>query len=187
MIGHIFGHFLDRPFSPIIKGARINPNLLTIAGFSITVIAALVIPVSLILGGLLILLGALFDIFDGIVARVNGKTTKFGAFLDSLLDRYSDAFIFLSIAWYFFERADNTGVFFCIATMVGALLVSYARARAEGLGINCNAGIMERPERIILLIIAMLTGWVKPIMAGMFVLTHLTVIQRSYVVWRAKE
>lgn len=185
MIGHIFGHFLDRPFSPIIKGARINPNLLTIAGFSITVIAALVIPVSLILGGLLILLGALFDIFDGIVARVNGKTTKFGAFLDSLLDRYSDAFIFLSIAWYFFERADNTGVFFCIATMVGALLVSYARARAEGLGIDCKAGIMERPERMILLIIAALTGWVKPIIAVMFILTHITVVQRSYVVWRA--
>lgn len=187
MIGHLFGHFLDRPLLPLVKGSRINPNLLTVAGFLITVIAALVIPVSLVLGGLLILLGALFDIFDGIVARVNGKTTKFGGFLDSLLDRYSDAFIFLSLAWYFFERGDNAGVFLCIVTMVGALLVSYARARAEGLGIDCKAGIMERPERMVLLIIAALTGWVKPIMAGMFVLTHITVVQRSYVVWRADK
>lgn len=185
MIGNIFGHFLDRPFSPILKGLRVNPNLLTVTGFFITVIAALVVPVNLRLGGLLILLGALFDIFDGVVARVNGKTTEFGAFLDSLLDRYSDAFIFLSFAWYYFKRGDNTGIFLCIATMVGALLVSYARARAEGLGINCKAGIMERPERMVLLILAALTGWVKPIMAVMFVLTHITVVQRSYVVWRA--
>lgn len=187
MISYKFGHILDRPLFPIAKGIKLNPNLLTVTGFLITAIAAVVIPMNLRLGGLLILFGAFFDVLDGVVARVNGRTTKFGAFLDSLLDRYSDAFIFLSIAWYFSERGDYTGVSLSIGTMVGALLVSYARARGEGLGIDSQEGLMERPERIILLIFATLTGWLKPVLWIMLILTHLTVVQRSYKVWYARK
>jgi phosphatidylglycerophosphate synthase len=121
---------------------------------------------------------------DGVLARVNGRATSFGAFLDSLLDRYSDAFIFLSLAWYLGGRGDQAGALLSIGTMLGALLVSYARARGEGLGIDNHDGIMERPERIILLIVAALTGWVVPILWVMFVLTHVTVVQRSYAVWK---
>ena len=92
MICSRFGHFLDRPLTPLIKKIQLNPNTLTITGFVITAIAAFVIPHNLKLGGLLILAGGLFDALDGIVARVQNKTTRFGAFLDSVLDRYSDAF-----------------------------------------------------------------------------------------------
>jgi phosphatidylglycerophosphate synthase len=182
-----FGHFLDKPLAPVARKFTFNPNILTVAGFVITTIAALTIPASPRLGGLLVLLGGVCDMCDGILARVNGRATSFGAFLDSLLDRYSDAFLFLAIAWYLAGKGDHTGAFLSIGTMVGALLVSYARARGEGLGINSHAGIMERPERIILLITATFTGWFTPVLWVMFVLTHVTVAQRTYIVWKAKR
>lgn len=187
MLSARLGHFLDKPLGPFARKITIHPNVLTIAGFFITVMAALVIPANLRLGGLLILLGGICDLGDGILARTNGRVSNFGAFLDSLLDRYSDSFLFLSVAWYLGGRGDHTGAFLSIGTMVGAFLVSYARARGEGLGIQSQVGIMERPERIILLIVATITGWLTSVLWVMFVLTHVTVIQRAYVVWKAEQ
>lgn len=184
MLSAKLGHFLDRPLSPLIKRIPLNPNILTITGFMITAFAALILPHNLKLGGLLILVGSLFDMLDGIVARINNKATRFGAFLDSVLDRYSDAFLFLSITWYLAERGNHTGAFLSLGTLVGAFLISYARARAEGLGETCHTGIMERPERLILLIFATLTGWLAPVLWIMLILTHITVVQRVYHVWR---
>jgi len=182
-----FGHFLDKPLSPLIKKIHLNPNILTIAGFVVTCVAALVIPYNLKLGGMLILSGGLFDMLDGVIARVNERTTKFGAFLDSVLDRYADAFIFLSLSWYFASEGNQTGVILSLGTLVGAFLISYARARAEGLGESGHTGIMERPERIILLAFAALTGWLIPVLWIMLILTHFTVIQRVYHVWKAMK
>lgn len=184
MIGAKLGYFLDAPLSPILKRIKIHPNIFTITGFIITAIAALVIPYNIKLGGFLILIGGLFDMLDGIAARVNNRATRFGAFLDSLLDRYADAFLFLSVAWHLASKGEHNGAFLSLGTLVGAFLISYARARAEGLGESCSTGIMERPERIILLILATLTGWFTPILWIMFVLTHVTVIQRAYHVWK---
>ncbi|MGD0885451.1 MAG: CDP-alcohol phosphatidyltransferase family protein [Thermodesulfovibrionales bacterium] len=187
MISYKLGHFLDGPLAPFARRVTIHPNILTVGGFVITTIAAVVIPLSLTAGGLLILLGGICDLFDGVLARVNGRCTRFGAFLDSLLDRYSDAFVLLSIAWYLAGKGDHTGTLLSIGTMVGALLVSYARARGESLGISSQAGLMERSERIFLLIFALLTGWLVPVLWILFVLTHVTVVQRSYSVWRVRE
>ena len=94
---------------------------------------------------------------------------------------------FLSISWYLAAQGSHTGSFLSIGTLVGAFLISYARARAEGLGQDCHTGIMERPERIILLIFATLTGWIVPVLWVMLVLTHVTVIQRVYHVWKAMK
>ncbi len=185
MISARLGHFLDEPLASLARRISIHPNALTAAGFVITTIAALAIQSNMRLGGVLILVGGLCDMLDGVVARVNGRATSFGAFLDSLLDRYSDAFLFLSIAWHLAGRGDHEGAFLSVGTMVGALIVSYARARGEGLGINSHVGIMERPERIILLILGTITGWLVPVLWAMFVLTHITVFQRTYAVWRA--
>ena len=184
MINSVLGHFLDRPLLPMAKRIRVNPNLLTITGFIITLAAAFVLPLNLRIGGLLILAGCLFDTLDGAVARTNKKTTKFGAFLDSLLDRVSDVLIFLSIAWHLAENGDKVGALLSLGTMVGAFLVSYARARSEGLGIDNREGLMERPERIILIIVGTLTGWLKLILWLMVMLTYFTVLQRSYKVWK---
>ena len=182
MLSNRFGHFLDKPLSSLAKKLNINPNSITVAGFIVTVIAAIILTRDLFAGGLLIILGALFDVFDGVVARVNNRATEFGAFLDSVLDRYSDAFLFLGFAWYFLENDSPAGAYLSIGTMAGALIISYARARAEGLGKSCHTGLMERPERIILMSFGALTGLVLPVMWIMFVLTHVTVIQRIYYV-----
>jgi phosphatidylglycerophosphate synthase len=181
------GHFLDAPFSQFAKRIPLSPNALSIIGFLITTFAALIIPNNLRLGGILILVGGMFDFFDGIVARTQGRVTQFGAFLDSVLDRYSDAFLFIAISWYFIRKDDLAGAYLSLGTLVGAFLISYARARAEGLGESCHTGIMERPERIILLSFATITGWVIPVLWVMLVLTHITVIQRIYHVWKAME
>lgn len=184
MISAKFGHFLDKPFTPIAKRISISPNILTITGFLITVLAALSIPYSLLSGGLLILLGGFFDMFDGIVARINGKSTKFGALLDSTLDRYSDSFIFIAVAWYFFDKNNLAGVVLAVLSLVGALLISYVRARAESIDIECNIGLMERPERVVLLAIGCITEWLFVIIIILALLTHATVIQRLWHVYR---
>jgi phosphatidylglycerophosphate synthase len=178
------GHFLDTPLNQIARRIPLSPNTLTIVGFLITVIAAFVIPQNIRLGGILILIGGVLDILDGAVARTKGQTTQFGAFLDSVLDRYSDAFLFLALAWYLAERGSHEGAFLSLGTLVGAFLISYTRARAEGLGKTCHTGIMERSERIILLAFAAITGWLLPILWIMLILTHITVLQRIYHVWR---
>lgn len=184
MLSAKLGHFLDTPLSQIAKRIPLSPNALTIVGFLITAVAAFMIPQSIRLGGILILIGGIFDVFDGVVARTRGQITHFGAFLDSVLDRYSDAFLFLAISWYFVEKGNPTGAYLSLGTLVGAFLISYSRARAEGLGKSCYTGIMERPERIILLAFATITGWLLPVLWIMLVLTHITVLQRVYHVWK---
>lgn len=184
MLSAKLGHFLDTPLSHIAKRIPFSPNTLTFTGFLITVSAAIIIPISIRLGGILILIGGIFDVIDGVVARTRGKATKFGAFLDSVLDRYSDAFLFLALSWYFIAKSNLIGVYLSLGTLVGAFLISYARARAEGIGESCHTGIMERPERIILLAFAAITGWLLPILWIMLILTHITVFQRIYHVWR---
>ncbi len=184
MISAKLGHFLDKPLGPFVRRIPVSPNFLTVTGFFITVIAALYIPYNPRIGGALILIGAIFDMLDGISARTKGSATKFGAFLDSVLDRYSDAFLFLSIAYYLASKGNHVGAFLSLGTLVGAFVISYARARAEGIGETCHTGIMERPERIVLLIFATITGWFVPVLWVMLILTHITVVQRMYYVWR---
>lgn len=184
MLSAKLGHFLDTPLSQITKRIPLSPNALTIGGFLITVVAAFMIPQNIRLGGILILIGGIFDVFDGVVARTRGRITQFGAFLDSVLDRYSDAFLFLAVSWYFIEKGNLTGAYLSLGTLVGAFLISYSRARAEGLGKSCYTGIMERPERIILLSFAAITGWLLPVLWIMLILTHITALQRVYHVWK---
>jgi phosphatidylglycerophosphate synthase len=178
MLSNYLGHILDRPLAPLARKITLNPNLVTITGFLITTLAAITLTRDLFWGGVLILAGGLFDMLDGIIARVNNRVTSFGAFLDSVLDRYSDSFLLIAFAWFFLKNNSISGAILSIGTLVGSLIISYARARAEGLGKNCQTGIMERPERIILLIFAALTGLVLPVMWILFVFTHVTVVQR---------
>ncbi len=185
MISARLGHFLDKPLAPIAKRIPVNPNLISITGFLVTVAAAASIPESLTTGGVLILAGGAFDVLDGIVARANGRTTAFGAFLDSTLDRYSDSFIFLAIAWHFFARGNLGGTALTLGSLIGALLVSYVRARAEGLDLECKVGLMERPERVVLIAAGCIAGGLYYIVMALFVLSHITVVQRILHVYRA--
>lgn len=184
MLSAKLGHILDAPLSTIARRIPVSPNILTVTGFLVTIAAAFIIPHNLRLGGVLILIGGTFDMLDGITARTTGRVTKYGAFLDSVLDRYSDAALFLAFAWYLAGNNHHTGAFLSLGTLVGAFLISYVRARAEGLGESCHIGMLERPERIILLIVAAITGWMIPILWIMLILTHITVVQRIIHVWK---
>jgi phosphatidylglycerophosphate synthase len=184
MFGAWLGHFLDRPLEPFAKRISLNPNVITVAGFLVTALGSLVIARHLRLGGFVIALGSLMDMFDGIVARTQGRETRFGAFLDSLLDRFADAFIFLGLAWCLGGTGDHSGALLALGTMVGAFVISYAKARAESLGQECETGIMERPERVVMVVFGAITGWIIPVLWIMLVLTYLTVLQRVYHVWR---
>ncbi len=184
MIGEKFGHVFDRPLKKVAGMITLAPNTLTVTGFVITMAACYALVSNLYIGGILVLLGGVFDILDGVVARVNHKTSRFGAFLDSVLDRYSDALILLAVAWNLANQRNYPGVALCLLTMVGAFLISYSRARAEGLGESCNYGLMERPERIVLISIGAISGYIIPVLWILVILTHVTVVQRIYFVWR---
>lgn len=156
MISAKLGHFLDRPLRSLVLGTRVSPSVITVAGFVVTVVAAILIPWKIRVGAMFIIAGGLFDAMDGVVARVNGRISDGGAFLDSVLDRFSDAFLFVGVSVYFIRSEDVLHAFIAILALIGSFGVSYARARAEGLGYRCSVGLMERTERVIVLVVGCL-------------------------------
>lgn len=182
MIGEKFGHFLDKPLTPLAKAFPINPNIITFIGMLITSSSFFIIPINLFLGGIFILAGGAFDLLDGILARVNKRVTKFGALLDSTLDRIADGFIFVGITWYFFRIRDIDAFIITLLCMIASFLISYVRARSEGLGIPCKIGIIERPERLILLAFGCLTSFLYHTLLLLTLLSWITVFQRIFFI-----
>ena len=184
MIGNKIGHRLDPCINSVLKktlGNHGNPNLFTLTGFLATLLASfLIINDSWLLAGLAIILSGLFDLFDGVVARTLGKVTPFGGFLDSVVDRYSDLFLLMSLLIYYLRRGDSNMVILTSFVSIGTAIIPYARSRAEAAHISCDTGLMERAERIILLSVGVLSPWMKPVLWILAVLTHFTVLQRIY-------
>jgi len=176
-----------------VAALHISPNLVSLAGLALTGVAALVIALGpLRWGGVLVLFSGVFDMFDGAVARVQHASSTFGAFLDSTLDRYAEGMVFLGIIIHA-TRAEPAGgtqtavLALAYSAAILSLIISYIRARAEGLGMDCKVGIMERPERVLLLGIGLLLGsevgllWM---LVAFVVLTGITGLQRIFHVWR---
>ena len=178
MLSEKFSHVLDKPLAPIAGALSLNPNTVTILGMIIISSSAFIIPVNLFLGGLVILFGAAFDLMDGVIARINKRKTKFGAFLDSSLDRMGDGFIFFGLCWYFINQEHHLALGVTILGLIASLVISYVRARAESLGTTCSAGIIERPERLILIVFGCLTHLIWPVMIVLTFLSWITVLQR---------
>ncbi|WP_353684175.1 CDP-alcohol phosphatidyltransferase family protein [Thermodesulfovibrio sp. 3907-1M] len=178
MLSEKFSHLLDKPLTPLAKALPVNPNIITFIGMLVTALSGFIIPFNLFLGGIFILAGGAFDLVDGIVARVNGRATRFGALLDSTFDRIADGFIFIGIAWYFFRLNHDIALIIALLCMIASYLISYVRARAEGLGVSCNVGIIERPERLIFLAFGCLTNLIYPVLIILTALSWITVIQR---------
>lgn len=178
MLGEKFSHLLDKPLTPLAKAFPINPNIITFIGMIVTSCSGFIIPFNLFLGGIFILVGGAFDLLDGILARVNGRVTRFGALFDSTLDRIADGFIFLGIAWHFFIIHDTEAFLITLLCMIASYLISYVRARAEGLGVSCDVGIIERPERVVLLALGCLTGFLFYTVVVLTILSWITVGQR---------
>ncbi len=172
-----------------LKATGISPNALTVIGFLLTVLVAVILATgNLLAGGLLLIFAALFDTLDGALARHSQQVTVFGAFLDSIMDRYSEAVtLFALIFFYSASSEGRVNVLLLTATLIGSLLVSYARARAESVNIECKEGFFQRTERIIVLIIGLVTGWMTPVLWVLAIFTNLTAAQRVLDVYRKTQ
>ena len=182
------------PLAQAIVSLGITANMITLFGLLVNLVAAYCLATErLVAAGLLILFGASFDMIDGAVARARTSTNSSGALLDSVIDRYSEAVIFLGALIYFHHLQNFMGVVLVFAAVIGSILVSYVRAKAEGLQIECKVGLMQRPERIILLALGVLVQGLIPeqytflqsegiILFGVFailaVTAHITAIHR---------
>lgn len=165
----------------------VTPNTVTVLGFLFNIVTAAVLATGhLSAGGALLFLSGMFDMLDGALARVTSRQSLFGAFLDSLLDRYSEATILLALILVFTIRHEVPAVLLVYAVAVGSILISYARARAEALGVDCKVGLAPRPERVLILGLGLLFNGFTTIAAliVLAVLTHATAMQRLYHVWQ---
>src|SRR5262245_41586914 len=164
---------------------RVNPNVLTLLGLFINIFAAVLFAKGMFTwAGLVVLFAGLFDMVDGEVARRTGRVTRFGAFFDSVIDRYSDMVLLLGlVVWY--AKVDR--IFYAglvVMSLCGSILTSCCRARAEALIPACKVGFLERPERIVLLVIGALTDRMGAAMWVMAVLSNWTVSQRIWYTWQ---
>lgn len=158
---------------------HIHPNTLTVTGMLISVTAAYALAYGhFAWAGLILIFAGLFDMLDGAVARISNRETAFGAFLDSVLDRYSDMIVLLGLTIYY-GRNDRLPYVVLVGTVImGTVLTSYARARAESLIPKCKVGFLERPERVVLLIIGGLSGRMEAVLWVLAILSNWTVIHR---------
>ena len=184
-------HRLRNLLSPIVDAiARVfvklgfSPSGLTVVGVLLAAVAAgLISQGMLAAGGIMVLIAGVFDMFDGAVARMTDRATKFGAFFDSVMDRVSEAIVLLGLLWFYIEDGEQLGAVLVYVAIAGSTMVSYARARAEGLGIECKGGLMQRPERVASLGIGIIVGqWWEPavliVLGVIAVLTVVTTVQR---------
>lgn len=145
-------HSLAEPVGRIVGKTGVSPNTLTLFGFCVNFgVAWFISQGHFVYGGILILVAGIFDLLDGAVARMTGKVTKFGALLDSTLDRYSEGVVLFGLLWYYASQPSvvyKTECLLIFATIVGSILVSYVRARAEGLSLDAEVGIFRRTMRI---------------------------------------
>jgi CDP-diacylglycerol--glycerol-3-phosphate 3-phosphatidyltransferase len=179
---------LIQPLARLCIRLNISADMLTVSGLVLmAAVGGLLAAGQFILGGVLVLLSAPLDALDGAVARLSGVKSKFGAFLDSTSDRYAEGFILIGLSIYGLSIRNDWIVVLAFAAFWGSLLVSYARARAEGLGVDCKIGLFTRFERFILIILMLFTGWILPGLALMTVLAHVTVVQRLLHVRRALQ
>jgi CDP-diacylglycerol--glycerol-3-phosphate 3-phosphatidyltransferase len=153
--------------------------MLTVAGLGASVGAAVVLATGhFIVGGIIVLAGSSLDMLDGTLARTTNQTSKFGEFLDSILDRLADAAILMGLLAYFVSRGEAQESLIAIAALTGAGAVSYVKARAEGLGLTCDVGLVTRSERIVLLSAGLLADQVLVFLYTVAILSFITAGQR---------
>lgn len=172
----------------IVRGlalSKIHPNVLTFVGLVINIVAAALLAVGRFRAAGFVILGAgIFDMVDGRVARETNQVTRFGGFFDSVLDRYSDLGLLVGLlVWYGSINRPWYVVLTAIA-MTGSVMVSYTRSRAENVIPTCKVGFMERPERVVLVIIGALFDRMAPVLWVIAVLANITVIHRMIFTWQ---
>ncbi len=183
-IGLAFGAIINRIVRWLAL-SRIHPNVLTFIGLVINIGAALLFAMgSFRWAGVVVICAGLFDMVDGRVARATSQVTAFGGFFDSVMDRYSDLALYMGLLVYY---ASINRFFYIVLTaivMTGSVMVSYSRARAENVIPKCKVGFLERPERIVLIILGALGNRMAAVLWVIAVLSNLTVIHRMIYTWQ---
>ena len=173
--------------------SRLTPNAISLTGLALNVVAAvLVFADYFFLGGIAFIVGSVMDTLDGRYSRMSGKGTLFGAFLDSTLDRIEEGIVLAAVAGYFAVQGDDFAAAMCVVAVLGSLMVSYTRARAEALGVECKVGLATRPVRVVILSIGLVFAkgagigdfeLLAPAIYALAALTTFTVFQR---VWHVR-
>src|SRR6195256_805374 len=168
--------------------SRLTPNAISLTGFVLCVVAAVLVAERLFfLAGVVFILGSVCDTLDGRYSRMSGKGSAFGAFLDSTLDRVEEGIVLAAVAAYFSSRGDDLAVAAVVVAVLGSLMVSYTRARAEALGVECKVGLATRPVRVVILSAGLLFArgaslgdfhLLAPAIYALAVLTTFTALQR---------
>jgi len=173
------GTFLWKKIVDFFAAVGINPNVLTVVGFLINMFAAYLFAYGYFRwAAATVILAGIFDLTDGPVARLTKRVTPFGGFFDSVIDRYSDLLLLVGLL-VFYGRINRFWYVALVAiAMIGAVMTSYTRARAENLIASCKVGFLERPERIVLIIIGALTDRMAPVLWVIVVFSNLTVLHR---------
>ena len=175
---------LDRRLMPlcrVLAGFGVRPNQITVTGTLVCLLGAVLVAADqLVLGGLVWLAGSALDMLDGALARCRNQVSRGGAFLDSTLDRISGGVLFTAIAYHFAARGAALEAALTVLALLGALLVSYTRARAEALGAECKVGIITRAERVVLLGLGLCLGLVAPVILLLALLGAVAVAQRIH-------
>lgn len=173
------GRRVSNPVAGLLVRMRLTPTMVSVAGLLLTLgCAYLILEGRLLLAGLVLLLSGACDMLDGAVARLTGQVSTFGGLLDSTLDRASDAVVFcaLSVAYAKDDLMLEAAV--ALAVLIGSFLTSYIRARAEGVGVDCRAGLFTRPERVIVLTVGLVSGYITPVLWVLLGGVYFTVTQR---------
>ena len=174
------------PIARLVSRTGISPNGITVIGFLLMVGVGLVLSQGYLrLAGVLLIVAALFDALDGALARLQDRVTPFGAFFDSTMDRYAEAAVFLGVLVYFLRQGASTEVILTYIAIIGSLMVSYTRARGEGLGVSIRGGLLSRLERMVILVLFLLLNQLAIALWILAPLTNLTALQRIWLTWRA--
>ena len=188
MLSNIIGKICTAILDTLVRGISklgVGPNLLTFFGFLITILSAFYLAQgNFFYAGIVIIFSGIFDMLDGRLARITNNVTRFGAFFDSVLDRYSDMILFLALMIHYIKNQQMIYVLLSGIVMIGAIMTSYTRARAESLVPTCKVGFLERPERLVLLIIGTSFGRMAAVLWVMAVLSNLTVVHRILHTWK---
>lgn len=181
--------YLEQPVTGLLARLGVSPNGLTLLGLVVAGASAYLLSVGLLwAGGIVLLASGVFDLFDGALARATGRASRFGALLDSVVDRVSEMVVLLGLLILYIQSSSAEGLVLVYLALAGSVLVSYLRARAEGLGIECRVGIMTRPERVVALGIGLVLGhwWpvaVLVVLAAVAGLAFFTSVQRLFHSW----
>jgi CDP-diacylglycerol--glycerol-3-phosphate 3-phosphatidyltransferase len=174
--------------------SRLTPNAISLMGLFGNLVAAFLVTQRLFfLAGIAFILGSIMDTLDGRYSRMSGKGTLFGAFLDSTLDRVEEGIVIAAVAGYFASRGEDFAAAICVVAVLGSLMVSYTRARAEALGVECKVGIATRPVRVVLLSIGLIfakgagIGDFELLAPAIYVLAGLTIFTVFQRVWHVRN